>query len=137
MSKLLIVIGVSIIAVILFSGIAWAQETITITTYYPSPNGSYRELEWGDLPARSKGLLKADEGSSIELGGLRAGGAAGTPHVDFYNDMGASFDMRIKLAGDNDLEITGGRTTFRNDETSTTSSPAIIRVKEVWYCSRY
>jgi len=139
MSKLLILIGVSVIGIILFSGITWAQETITITTYYPSPTGSYRELEWGDLPNNSRGLLSDDEGASIELGGL-ASGSAGRPHIDFHNDMtaGNDYDMRIKLNGDDDLEITGGRTTFRyNELNNDTSSPAVIRVKEVWYCTRY
>ena len=84
-----------------------AQEQITITTYYPSPEGSYRELTWGDLPSNSRGLLSSDQGSSIELGGLTAAGNPATPYIDFHNDMKNDFDLRIILEGDNSLMIRG------------------------------
>lgn len=121
----------------------FAQEQITITTYYPSPFGSYRELRtnrmavsptrampvtdgelaWGD----NRGLLSPDQGASIELGG------AGNPYIDFSNDMAADFDFRIVLNDNDNLTIRGGRTAFTNDD----GTPATIRTGEVWYCTQY
>lgn len=77
-----------------------ADDTLTITTYYPSPYGSYRELEWGNIP-NSRGKLKADQGASLELGG------SGTPYIDFSNDMFTDYDARIILLGDNELSFQG------------------------------
>jgi hypothetical protein len=45
----------------------------------------------GDITWGTGGLLKEDQGSSIELGG------AGTPYIDFHKDMSSDFDARIKL----------------------------------------
>ncbi|RJP28234.1 MAG: hypothetical protein C4533_07100 [Candidatus Omnitrophota bacterium] len=78
----------------------FTQETMTITTYYPSPFGSYRELSWGT--GNTRGLLKADQGSSIELGGQ------GTPYIDFSNDMSSDFDVRLRLTDNNSLTVEGG-----------------------------
>jgi len=133
----------SIFVFIFFPLLLFAQEDITITTYYPSPFGSYRELSWGDLPSNSRGRLTAEEGASIELGGVD-GATAGTPHIDFHNDMTTTNDYDIRLLLDrtngniNQFHVIGGRTTFRNNRNDNDpTSPAIIRVKEVWYCAQY
>lgn len=76
------------------------EEQITITTYYPSPYGSYRELSWGGYP-NTRGQLKVEHGSSIELGGT------GTPYIDFSNDMSIDYDARIILKGNDELAIEG------------------------------
>ena len=76
------------------------EEQITITTYYPSPYGSYRELSWGDYP-NTRGKLTAEQGSSIELGG------SGTPYIDFSNDASSDYDGRIILTGNDQLAIQG------------------------------
>lgn len=144
MSKLLVLCGV-IVGLCLLYGSLWAQqEAITITTYYPSPNGSYRELEWGDLPSRSRGLLTADQGSSIELGGLAAGGGAGTPYIDFHNDMtaGNNYDYRIYLANDNILYLQGAayNTTTSSGKVrigTAAGNPQRIEVREIWYCASF
>lgn len=86
--------------VFFYSGVTWAAEEVTITTYYPSPYGSYRELSWGSYPS-TRGRLKADQGSSLELGG------SGSPYIDFSNDMASDYDMRIALTGNNQLTIQG------------------------------
>jgi len=99
MTKFLKIIALNIFIITVFS-VAFGQEQITITTYYPSPYGSYRELGWGNYP-NTKGTLKADQGSSIELGG------SGTPHIDFFNNMSSNYNARIILAGDNELRIDG------------------------------
>jgi hypothetical protein len=83
---------------------AFAEEQITITTYYPSPYGSYKELGWGNYP-NTRGLLRADQGSSLELGG------SGTPYIDFSNDMSSDYDVRIRLINDDTLAIEGGTIT--------------------------
>ena len=79
----------------------FADESITISTYYPSPYGSYKELGWGDYP-NSRGKLTSDQGASIELGG------SGTPYIDFSNDMTSDYDVRIRLIDDHTLAVEGG-----------------------------
>lgn len=85
---------------LVYFSLVMADETLTITTYYPSPYGSYRELQWGNIP-NSRGRLLADQGASIELGG------SGTPFIDFSNDMSIDFDARIILKGNNELFFDG------------------------------
>lgn len=92
-------IGFLVIFLVSFS-VVIADETLTITTYYPSPYGSYRELQWGNIP-NSRGLLKADQGASIELGG------SGTPYIDFFNDMTSDYDARIILLDNDQLAFKG------------------------------
>lgn len=97
-----ILIAITGLFLLLFSNLSLAQETLTVTTYYPSPFGSYRELRWGNMP-NTRGQLKADNGSSIELGG------SGSPYIDFSNDMSSlDYDVRIQLTGNDTLSILGG-----------------------------
>ncbi|RLB79645.1 MAG: hypothetical protein DRH17_13475 [Deltaproteobacteria bacterium] len=100
MHKIVVLAGI-----ISFFGISFcyaqAEEEITVTTYYPSPYGSYRELKWGDYPD-TRGTLSSDQGSSIELGG------SGTPYIDFSNDMTTDYDVRLRLTGDDTLALEGG-----------------------------
>lgn len=74
---------------------------------YSGPRGSeilkflvdgYGSVKWGG----DRGMLKVDQGSSIELGGK------GTPYVDFSNDPSTDYDMRIILTGNDSLNLTGG-----------------------------
>ena len=85
---------------LVYFSLVMADETLTITTYYPSPYGSYRELQWGNIP-NSRGRLGADQGASIELGG------SGTPYIDFSNDMSVNYDARIILLGNDQLAFQG------------------------------
>lgn len=89
-------------------------DSVTITTYYPAPAGAYREMFWGNFP-NTRGILVADQGSSIELGG------SGTPYIDFHNDMVTTndYDMRIILRSDNDLVIEGGAVGINAPNTNT------------------
>lgn len=127
MKKTLIVLGLSVFFMSTFLVSLFAQtDTITVTTYYPSPFGSYRELTWGAFP-NTRGELTNDQGSSMEIGGQ------GTPYIDLSNDMASDFDFRLILTGDDDLEVIGGMVTYRNDD----NSPAVGRFGEVWTCSQY
>lgn len=91
------VLGVSAYLIFFLFTLVSAEE-LTITTYYPSPNGSYKHLKWG-----TRGELTDQDGASIRLGG------SGTPFIDFYNDtVSATYDMRIALTGDDILFIDGG-----------------------------
>ncbi len=92
---------VTLIIFSLFLSVAYADESITISTYYPSPYGSYRTLTWGNYP-NSRGSLTADQGASIELGG-----SGTTPYIDFSNDMSSDYDARIILLGDDELAFQG------------------------------
>lgn len=144
MVKLLNTIVVTLFFILGLFSLSFSQEQITITTYYPSPYGSYRELRANRLtvdPNRpmptvdgalawgsGRGVLSPDQGSSIELGGNGT-----TPFIDFSNDLVSDYDLRLILTGNNDLMVQGGRTTFTNDD----GTPAVIRAKEVWFCSSY
>lgn len=64
---------------------------------------------------------------------MRSGSSGGTPYIDFSNDASSDYDFRIIMGGNDDLSVTGGRTTFSNDS----GTPAIIRTGEVWYCANY
>lgn len=82
---------------------AYAQERITISTYYPSPYGSYRELSWGDTPPNA-GRLTPDQGSSIELGGT----PNSTPYIDFHRGPTAgtgSVDYNARIILETDKKI--------------------------------
>ena len=100
MSKLINIIGIAMFFILSLFSLGFCEE-MTITTYYPSPYGSYLVLGWGNYP-NTRGTLSSDQGSSIELGG------SGMPYIDFSNDMTTDFDMRIKLTGDDALNIEGG-----------------------------
>jgi len=112
-----------------------SAEDITITTYYPAPFGVYRDLTTETLTVLNNDeevSMGGDAGNpSIEL--RHTAGGASTPYIDFSNDPGVDFDYRFILNGNNNFDITGGRTTFRNDD----GTPATIRVGGVWYCLNY
>lgn len=61
-------------------------------------NGETGHVSWGS----GRGLLKNNQGASIELGGV------GTPYVDFSNDATTDYDMRMILTGDDSLLLEGG-----------------------------
>lgn len=134
-------IGLAIFILIAFPAFILAQEQITITTYYPSPVGSYDELRankvavsptrpmpttngtlvWGD----GRGTLSPDEGASIELGGT-----GGHPYIDFSNDATSDYDFRLSLDSNDIFIIEGGNTYFQADD----HSPSYIKVKGVVFC---
>ena len=136
MGKSLITLGFSIFfsTIILFSVFAQPPEQITITTYYPSPFGSYRELRASRMtvhPTRAmpaadgelywgaqEGRLLTNSGASIRLGG------SGTPYIDFYNQIGGAFDARIILLSNNRLAIDGVTVRSFDGRTSPGSIPA-------------
>ena len=70
---------------------AWSCEEDGGST---SGNSFPTGLTWG-----TGGVLTANQGASIELGG------AGTPYIDFINADGIDFDMRIILESDNVLKV--------------------------------
>ena len=130
MKKVLFLIALGFVV----SSLAFAED-ITITTFYPAPFGVYRDLQTETIT-----VLNSDEevaigldpnNPSIEL--RNRDGAGLTPYIDFSRTAGPDFDFRVILSGTNDLDVWGGRTTFRNDD----GTPATIRVGEVWYCASY
>ena len=141
MTKLLKIVILSIFIITMFS-VAFAQEQISVTTYYPSPYGSFRELRtnrmavsptrampttdgnlaWGD----SKGLLSPDQGASIELGGT------GSPYIDFSNDAATDYDARIILPDNNTLRINVNNTLVVRDLSNTDWRD--IEVRDIYLC---
>jgi hypothetical protein len=45
------VLGVSAVGAFCFSPLLWAQEKITLSTYYPAPFGAYKKLTTDTLDA--------------------------------------------------------------------------------------
>jgi len=61
-------------------------------------NGRARgQFQWG----ASKGVLSADQGASIELGGL------GTPYIDFSQNAAQDYSARLWLAASGELQTVG------------------------------
>ena len=88
---------------VLSEALAQNEERITISTYYPSPYGSYRDLSWGDAPPNA-GRLTPDQGSSIELGGT----TNSTPYIDFHRGPTAgtgSVDYNARMILETDKKI--------------------------------
>ncbi|MDD5020062.1 MAG: hypothetical protein PHH75_08080 [Candidatus Omnitrophica bacterium] len=145
MKKFTIVLGAFLMLFCLASFV-FAQDQITITTYYPSPFGIYSDLRasriavgnsrpfgnsgevtWGG--SNSVGSLTNDQGASIELGGTLGGY---TPYIDFHNDSG-DFDSRIILLSNNVLGIyVRDRVEIRN---TNTGGYADIGVGDIYLCT--
>lgn len=54
--------------IFLFSYLAFAEESITFTTYYPSPYGSYNDLTTNNLTASNNVALATVSGSKVGIG---------------------------------------------------------------------
>ncbi len=130
MARILNISLISIFFVVTLFSLGMSQnETLSITTYYPSPVGTYRTLRWGTNLATSRGTLLPDQGSSIDLGG------SGQPYINFSNDMAAlpAFDARIILIGDDSLNIEGADVnigtvlSFSNDFATGPDATIILR----------
>ncbi|MDP2905752.1 MAG: hypothetical protein Q8O22_05565 [Candidatus Omnitrophota bacterium] len=124
------IVSITLFFILALSSSAFAaDETITITTYYPSPSGSYNELRTNKLAVSASrampmassqvslvwgegvSALQTDQGGSIELGGLEDGNIT-TPYIDFHRDnMGddpGDYNVRLILMGEDRLDVTGG-----------------------------
>lgn len=66
-------------------------------------NGPSGNISWG-----GGGILRPDQGGSIELGDR------GTPYLDFSNDTSSDYDARLILVGDDALSFTGTRVGIDN-----------------------
>lgn len=91
----------------LFAQTPTLPEEIRVTTYYPSPYGSYRQLQ--SINDNEEVLIGADSTTpGIELRDKDATG--NTPYIDFSDDstVGEDYDMRLILDNGNQLRITGG-----------------------------
>ncbi len=94
----------------------FAQENITITTYYPSPYGSYNNLSVANtftLGGSSQNQWNTDQGGSIELAGTSTIAnpvSGGTPYIDFHYGTGAAQDYNIRLVNNQSgrLTLSGG-----------------------------
>jgi hypothetical protein len=104
MNKSLILSLLSIFLVSFLAFALFAQETITVTTYYPSPFGSYRTLQV--INTDQEIMMGQDAvNPGIEVRSRTNNGRV--PYIDFSNDDAIDFDARVILTGDNILEIQG------------------------------
>ena len=60
MARLLVIMGMWIIFI--FAGLGYAEDQLTITTYYPSPYGNYRELSAQRMKI---GTTYSDSGTTV------------------------------------------------------------------------
>lgn len=111
-------------------GIAFGQETVTISTYYPSPMGIFTSIR----VENGNNLIEInnDGGNpNIELRRIHANG--GNPYIDFTNDTASNFDFRIILQSDDQLWLQGGTVTTAFDN----GTPGILRTGQLWVCQNY
>jgi hypothetical protein len=111
-----------------------AQEEITLTTYYPSPDGVYRSL-------RAETLTVENDNEEIIIGGDTAnpsitlrhlgGGGGNNPYISFATDT--SEDYRIGLQGNDRINLRGGEVYIMDDS----SNPETIYAGGVWYCNSF
>ncbi len=109
---------------------AQTQETITITTYYPSPYGVYQTLR---ILNDDEEIMLGDDSNHPAIELRDRDGDGGRPYIDFSNNPTSDYNVRLQLSDTNDFTLRGGRTTFMNND----GSPATIRVGSVWYCLSY
>ena len=87
---------------------AQAAEELTITTYYPSPRGTYAVLTVLNNTNTNEVVIDEDTATNPRVE-LRSKAAAGTtPYVDFSNDGAADFDARMILTADNRFQTALG-----------------------------
>jgi hypothetical protein len=111
-----------------------ADETITISTYYPAPYGVYRQMRITDTRG-SDILLQVNDPNIpgnpvIALADTNATGGL-NPSITFQNNAGNDVDFRIALRGDNALELKGGQVSVTDD----TGNFTTIRASGIWLCS--
>lgn len=98
-------------AVVLIGNFVYSQteEKLSIVTYYPSPYGSYRELEWGRA-GYSNAALSDAEGGSVILGGTNfTSGGDGRPFISFTNRYSGVDRARITLINSTTLRLDTGK----------------------------
>jgi hypothetical protein len=124
-----------LIAVICFliSAISgYSEEELTITTYYPSPYGSYRELETEFLyfregTATNRGIIAFRDSNNQYIQRLRiTAGESDTGN----NDQGASIDLHGNhYSGGGRLDLVAGRDSYISFWTSPTGIDAQERMR--------
>lgn len=131
MLRKVVVVGVFLFV---FASVAYAQssqEQLTITTYYPAPYGSYRELH---VINNDQEIVMGEDSTNPGLV-LRDNSNSGTtPYINFNNDDGTGgFDMRIILDGDDLMSIRGGVLRLYDS----LGDPGRLETGEVWFCTYY
>jgi len=117
-------LGVFVVS-IFFCSAVYAQETLSIVTYYPAPFGVYRELQvqGSDNANIISGLARNDysptgttpeDNAAIVMIDNTATGGDGHPQIQFqnhaYSDRNTNDpDFTIGLADDNNFWIIGGQ----------------------------
>jgi hypothetical protein len=129
MMKLLKMIFFIFYFLVILSSLSFSQESIVVTTYYPSPFGSYNELRANRMAVGPNAPMPAVDGQ-IQAGSISLGG--GQPRITFSTTPAGS-DYNIILTNANTLQIRGGQTQFTDDA----GTPSVIVVNEVWYCTSY
>jgi len=79
-NKLLLFFSLSLVLLLAYPSLFAQEESITITTYYPSPYGSYNEL----YVASKLGIGTTSPTEELEVGGLSQGYIALSGHLSGY-----------------------------------------------------
>ncbi|MFH1248107.1 MAG: hypothetical protein V1490_03035 [Candidatus Omnitrophota bacterium] len=107
MARLLVIMGMWIIFI--FAGLGYAEDQLTITTYYPSPYGNYRELSAQRMKI---GTTYSGSGTTVTDNNLIVEGSVGigtaSPQAKLDVDGG------IKIGSDNICNINKEGTTRYN-----------------------
>tara|TARA_B100000315_G_C14550947_1_gene575773 strand:- start:1147 stop:1569 length:423 start_codon:yes stop_codon:yes gene_type:complete len=122
----------------LVGNLAFAQETITLSTYYPAPFGVYRTLEV---------QTSNDPGNRNNIANIVLTNLNGNPSIQFA-DADPTGNV-LTNAARSELVVRGGVVSFvnRNNDfdddgaagsfppAAIATNPSIVRVRELWICT--
>lgn len=140
-----------IIVLILLVGLlttcyVFAQDVVTITTYYPAPYGAYYVLNTQYLQAghdeADYDYIRLSKGQSAGDADIAGNFFAGLMWNDTSPTYGDGDDFSIYTEDNRDIYIYTGtgkivlRGAYGQVEDST-GDPGILKVKEIWHCGLY
>ncbi|MCF7874188.1 MAG: hypothetical protein K9M00_05090 [Candidatus Omnitrophica bacterium] len=121
-------------------------EDITLTTYYPSPSGVYEVLNTSYLQAGSDSarydfirLSKGQSAGAADAAGNYFAGLMWNKNDAAYGD---GDDFTLYTYGNRDIYIRagGGKVSLKGAYSrveNASGNPAIMKVRDVWYCTSY
>ncbi|MCF7888078.1 MAG: hypothetical protein K9L76_02240 [Candidatus Omnitrophica bacterium] len=121
-------------------------EDITLTTYYPSPSGVYNVLNTKYLQAGFDGgkydfirLSKGQSAGDADIAGNYFAGLMWNENDPAYGDGN---DFTLYTYGNRDIYIYagGGKVSLKGAYArveNPSGNPAVMKVRDVWYCTRY
>lgn len=100
MFKTINIIGIAIFFILGLFSLGFSEESITITTYYPSPYGSYNELRANQMSIGSSYTSSSlSDGNLIVAGNVGIGTAEPGVKLDVAGDARISNGLNVRTSG--------------------------------------